>query len=142
MEQNNNYANEQDRVNLERDFVFLAAFGLNDDLRPNIAQTIEKLQSENITVRMISGDNIYTAIECAKKAGIITEEEGLSKEVCMSGKDFRDKVGVIKKTRDRDGDVKYEISNKQNFKNIVAKLKVLARSTPEDKFTLIAGLRG
>lgn len=33
------------------------------------------------------------------------------------------------------------MSNKTNFKQIVARLKVLARSTPEDKFTLIVGLK-
>jgi magnesium-transporting ATPase (P-type) len=61
---------------------------------------------------MISGDNIYTAMHCAKLAGIITEEEMRSKDVCMNGKDFREKVGVIKKIRDRNDEIKYEIANK------------------------------
>jgi hypothetical protein len=37
----------------------------------------------------------------------------------MNGKDFRDKVGVVKKVIARDGSVKFEIANKQNFKAIV-----------------------
>jgi magnesium-transporting ATPase (P-type) len=61
---------------------------------------------------MISGDNFYTAVHCAKLAGIITEDEVRSKDVCMNGKDFREKVGVVKKIRERDGEVKWEIANK------------------------------
>lgn len=34
-----------------------------------------------------------------------------------------------------------EIGNKKNFRDIKDKLKVLARSTPEDKFMLVTGLK-
>jgi P-type E1-E2 ATPase len=46
---------------------------LNDELKFGIAESIRKLNLGKINVRMISGDNIYTAIECAKKAGILGE---------------------------------------------------------------------
>lgn len=61
---------------------------------------------------MISGDNYFTAVHCARLAGIIQEGDDI-KDVCMTGKDFRDKVGGVKKIRDRDGiEVRWEISNK------------------------------
>lgn len=39
------------------------------------------------------------------------------------------------------GLLKEEIGNKKVFRDIVAKLKVLARSTPEDKYMLVTGLK-
>ena len=42
-DQNNNFSNDQDRLLMERDFTFLASFGLNDDLRDGIKDTIQKL---------------------------------------------------------------------------------------------------
>lgn len=59
----------------------------------------------------------------------------------MNGKDFRDKVGGVKKIRDKEGEYKWEVVNKSNFKTLMKSLKVLARSTPDDKFALIVGLR-
>jgi Ca2+ transporting ATPase len=47
----------------------------------------------------------------------------------------------VKKTYDKEGREKYEIQNKHAFKQIAQRLKVLARSTPEDKFALIVGLQ-
>src|SRR5207248_1353785 len=37
--------------------------------------------------------------------------------------------------------LKEEIGNKATFRRIAAKLKVLARSTPEDKYMLVTGLK-
>ena len=71
----NNFNTEKDRLLLEKDFTFVAAFGLNDDLREGVDEAIRKLNEGEINVRMISGDNMYTAIECAKKAGIIKDGE-------------------------------------------------------------------
>jgi len=61
-DQNKNFASKQDRLMIEKDFVFLAAFGLNDDLRDGVGDAIEKLRKGGISVRMVSGDNLNTAI--------------------------------------------------------------------------------
>jgi len=60
---------------------------------------------------MISGDNIYTAIEAAKRAGILSEGEETVDKVCMLGKDFRDLVGGVKKVFDKDGCEKLGVQN-------------------------------
>lgn len=73
--QNNNFVNESDRYIIENDLVLVACFGLNDDLRDGVKESIEKLEQGKITTRMISGDNMYTAIACALKAGILREGE-------------------------------------------------------------------
>lgn len=91
---------EQDRFVLEQDLTFLAAFGLNDDLRDGVPEIVEKLYAGGVNVRMISGDNIYTAIEAAKNSGILKPEEERIDKVCMEGKEFRELVGGVKRTQD------------------------------------------
>ena len=59
----------------------------------------------------------------------------------MLGKDFREAVGGVRKYVDNQGQEKWEVVNKPNFRAIAQRLKVLARSTPEDKFSLIVGLK-
>jgi magnesium-transporting ATPase (P-type) len=81
--------------------IFVVGFGLNDDLRPGVDAAIRKLFDGQINVRMISGDNLYTAIEAAKKAGILQEGEENIDKVCMLGKDFRDLVGGVRKALDK-----------------------------------------
>lgn len=74
-EEHNGFKSEESRYCLENDLIFLAAFGLNDELRPGVNECIQKLFNGGINVRMISGDNIVTASECAIKAGILQKEE-------------------------------------------------------------------
>lgn len=59
----------------------------------------------------------------------------------MNGKEFRELVGGVRKVQDKEGNDKWEVLNKANFKQVAQRLKVLARSTPEDKFALIVGLK-
>ncbi len=61
----------------------------------------------------------------------------------MIGQDFRAEVGGLKKIEDPSGNgrLKEEIGNKAGFRHIAPKLKVLARSTPDDKYILATGLQ-
>jgi Ca2+ transporting ATPase len=58
----------------------------------------------------------------------------------MNGDEFRNQVGGVTRSVEKDGKEKYRVNNKQAFKKIIQNLKILARATPEDKFMLIAGL--
>jgi Ca2+ transporting ATPase len=59
----------------------------------------------------------------------------------MEGKEFRELIGGVRRTIDKDGLEKYEVGDKKRFRDVANSLKVLARSTPEDKFALIIGLK-
>lgn len=85
---NNNFEKSKDREILEKDFCFVAAFGLNDDLREGVPEAIKKLQDGGVNIRMISGDHLHTAIQCAIKAGIIEAGDEDKEKVCMTGADF------------------------------------------------------
>jgi len=64
-------------------------FGLMDPLRPGIRDAVEQCHRSGINVRMVTGDNLDTAIAISKEAGIITELELKQDEdgyLCMTGK--------------------------------------------------------
>jgi Ca2+ transporting ATPase len=140
-ERNNDFKNESDRAVLEEGLVFLAAFGLNDDLRQGVDDIIGKLYKGNINVRMISGDNLESAKVAARKARILSEKDENLKFACMTGDHFRELVGGVQKVVDKFGNEKFEVVGQAEFKKIANELRVLARATPEDKFTLVVGLK-
>jgi magnesium-transporting ATPase (P-type) len=58
----------------------------------------------------------------------------------MTGEEFASKVGGVKRVIGKDGKEKWQVGDKKAFKNIADNLKVLARSTPQEKFALVVGL--
>ena len=107
----NNFILETDRIILERDFTFVAAFALNDELRDGVRDSILKLKDGQLNIRMISGDNLQTAIEVAKRAGILNDGEERTDKAVMEGTEFREFVGGYRITKDKDGNEKYSIVN-------------------------------
>lgn len=47
--------------------------GIKDPLRKEIPEAIKKCRSAGITVRMVTGDNVNTAVAIAKDAGILDD---------------------------------------------------------------------
>jgi len=92
---------------------------------------------------MVTGDNLDTAKAITIDAGIVTRAEADQKYVCMEGKEFRELCGGLLKLEDPNDEnlVKESVADMHIFKQIQAKLKVLARSTPEDKYMLVTGLK-
>ena len=112
-------------------------------MRDGIPQAVQKCYEAGVTVRMVTGDNLDTAVAISKKAGIlppnyIHSEDSLA---VMEGKIFRNLVGGTKSDKDEDGKETKVVGDLQNFKDIAKELKVLARSSPDDKFTLVTGLK-
>ena len=61
----------------------------------------------------------------------------------MTGEEFRSKVGRLNKSEERneEGNIVYEVENLEEFRKIEARLRVLARTNPEDKLSLVSGLK-
>jgi magnesium-transporting ATPase (P-type) len=95
---------------------------------------------------MVTGDNIETAVAIAKEAGIIPTTSGSrnksnhSRFICMTGADFRKMVGGLREEI-VNGERREVINDVHAFRDIVKELRVLARSTPLDKYILTTGLR-
>jgi len=140
---NGNFEVEKDREVLESGMTMIAIFAIRDPLRDEIKDSVILCHNAGINIRMVTGDNIDTAKAISLDAGIIKADEVNKEYVCMTGAEFRELVGGLKKIEDPSGNgrLKEEIGNKQMFKQIAKNLKVLARSTPEDKYTLVIGLK-
>jgi len=124
----------------ETGLTLAAIVGIEDPLRPEVGPAIQRCYTAGIDVRMVTGDNIATAIAIAKQAGILHTRlhcdpisgHPLPKRA-MEGKEFRQIVHDY----DKDGEA---IFNQTSFDEVWPYLRVLARSSPEDKLTLAKGL--
>ncbi|KAM3878054.1 LOW QUALITY PROTEIN: plasma membrane calcium-transporting ATPase 2 [Diretmus argenteus] len=117
--------NWDDENSILNDLVAITVVGIEDPVRPEVPDAIMKCQRAGITVRMVTGDNINTARAIAIKCGIIHPGEDF---LCIDGKEFNRRI------RNEKGEVEQERIDK-----VWPKLRVLARSSPTDKHTLVKG---
>lgn len=82
---------------LEDDLILIGIAGIKDPLREEIPEAIKKCKAASITVRMVTGDNIDTAIAISKDAGIIPKDYDHTDQsfIVMEGKNFRNYVIII-----------------------------------------------
>lgn len=123
----------------ETDLTLVAIVGIEDPLRPEVGPAIQCCYTAGIDVRMVTGDNLATAIAIAKQAKILEPSlhcdpsgKVLPKRA-MEGKDFRKFVHDY----NPEGE---PIFIQERFDQVWPYLRVLARSSPEDKLTLAKGL--
>eukprot|EP01100_Stratorugosa_tubuloviscum_P004636 TRINITY_DN2167_c0_g1_i6.p1 TRINITY_DN2167_c0_g1~~TRINITY_DN2167_c0_g1_i6.p1 ORF type:complete len:975 (+),score=511.82 TRINITY_DN2167_c0_g1_i6:76-3000(+) len=102
-------------------FILIGMVGIQDPVRDEVPAAVRRCQGAGITVRMITGDNIITARNIAKKCNIITPEDD-ENEAAIEGP-------VMRKLSDEELD------------RILPRLKVMARSSPTDKHRLVKRLR-
>ncbi|XP_072845838.1 plasma membrane calcium-transporting ATPase 2 isoform X3 [Pogona vitticeps] len=117
------WENENDILS---DLTCICVVGIEDPVRQEVPEAIRKCQRAGITVRMVTGDNINTARAIAIKCGIIHPGEDF---LCIEGKEFNRRI------RNEKGEIEQERIDK-----IWPKLRVLARSSPTDKHTLVKGI--
>ncbi|KAL7671760.1 hypothetical protein ACOME3_006663 [Neoechinorhynchus agilis] len=118
-----NEPNWDDEAATVSGLTLLCLCGIEDPVRPEVPAAIDRCKNSGITVRMVTGDNVNTARCIAQKCGIISPHSDF---LVLEGKDFN---SLIKKP---DGTV----SQKQ-FDGVWPRLRVLARSSPQDKYTLV-----
>ena len=129
---------------LDSNLTFTGFIGIEDPIRPEVPAAVLTAQKAGVIVRMVTGDGVETAVKIAKECHLLPSEyeyNALDLHV-MEGKEFRQKVGGIRNLEDEDGKTSgHQVGNIESFKQIAARLRVLARSTPEDKFLLVTGLK-
>lgn len=104
----------------------ICVVGIEDPVRPEVPDAIRKCQTAGITVRMVTGDNINTARSIATKCGILKPGDDF---LILEGKDFNSRI------RDSNGEVQQHLLDR-----VWPKLRVLARSSPTDKYILVKGI--
>lgn len=95
---------------------FNGLVGIQDPVRPGVPEAVAKCNFAGVSVRMVTGDNVVTAKAIAKDCGIYTDG------IVMEGPVFRN-------------------LGEAEMKDVLPKLQVLARSSPEDKRILVTQLR-
>jgi Ca2+ transporting ATPase len=138
-------ADGSDAFEAETNLIAIGLVGIEDPLRPEVPGAIQKCYTAGIDVRMVTGDNPNTAVSIAYQAGILrdfhfrdgTEErvaDYLKENVLMTGADFRSRVY---RASENGNSPEFD---QAHFDKIWPHLRVLARSSPDDKLTLAHGL--
>ncbi len=102
-----------DHKKLEEDQIFLGFVGIADPVRPEVKEAVEKAKKAGIKVVMITGDNELTAESIGVETGIIAKGEDI-----MTGK-------ILNNYSD------------EELLNILPKVKIFARTSPENKYRLV-----
>lgn len=96
--------------------------GIQDPLKEGVPEAVMQCKMAGVTVRMVTGDNLVTAKAISRGCNILTPDDSSNEYAYMEGPTFR------------------ALSPKERAR-IVPQLKVLARSSPEDKRILVDTLR-
>lgn len=109
----------------EVELVWLGVVGIQDPLRQAVPRAVLDCHSAHLTVRMVTGDNLHTAVAIASKCHIY-EDNGF--DIAMTGSDFREMANGTEEQQ-------------AELKAMIPRLRVLARSSPSDKHILVGLLK-
>ncbi|KAJ6501168.1 Ca-transporting ATPase, partial [Mycena vitilis] len=109
--------NEVPYEDLARELTLIGIVGIEDPLRPGVLEAVKQCQLAGVAVKMCTGDNVLTARSIATQCGIFSAGGAI-----MEGPVFR------------------ALSPERRIE-IVPRLQVLARSSPEDKRVLVDTLK-
>ncbi|EXC16763.1 Putative calcium-transporting ATPase 13, plasma membrane-type [Morus notabilis] len=108
----------------EHGLTLLGMVGIKDPCRPGVKKAVEDCQYAGVNVKMITGDNIFTAKAIATECGILKpfEDEDLLSDAVIEGEEFRNYTPEQRMER-------------------VEKIRVMARSSPFDKLLMVQCLK-
>ncbi|KAH9304952.1 hypothetical protein KI387_009356, partial [Taxus chinensis] len=106
----------------EDNLTLLAIVGIKDPCRPSVKDAVSLCQNAGVKVRMVTGDNIFTARAIALECNILKPGQNIDEPVVIEGKVFRN---YTEEQRDL----------------MVDKICVMGRSSPSDKLLLVQALK-
>ncbi|CAO2841543.1 unnamed protein product [Amaranthus hypochondriacus] len=99
----------------------LAIVGLKDPCRPGVKKAVQDCQNAGVNIKMITGDNLFTAQAIAVECGILQPGDNIN-DVVVEGHVFRN------------------YTEEERMEKI-DKLRVMARSSPFDKLLMVQCLK-
>ncbi|CAK9179265.1 unnamed protein product [Ilex paraguariensis] len=117
--------NEDGKTNrkLEEDgLTLLGIVGLKDPCRPGAKRAIQACRSAGVEIKMITGDNVFTAKAIARECGIFTADQHLNDGEVIEGAEFRN------------------YTHEERMQK-VDNIRVMARSSPFDKLMMVQCLK-
>ncbi|CAI9300630.1 unnamed protein product [Lactuca saligna] len=116
------FAYKQDETLSEGGLTLLGIVGLKDPCRPGAKKAIETCRSAGVEIKMITGDNVFTAKAIATECGILESSEEVHEEQVIEGVEFRN------------------LTEEERMQK-VDKIRVMARSSPFDKLLMVQCLK-
>jgi Ca2+-transporting ATPase len=115
--------NEQEHKKLEEDgLTLLGLVGLKDPCRPGVKKAVEDCQYAGVNVKMITGDNVFTAKAIATECGILRPGQDMVSGAVVEGVEFRNYTPEERLEK-------------------VDTICVMARSSPFDKLLMVECLK-
>lgn len=105
----------------ENDLTLLGLVGIKDPCRPGVKTAVEACQHAGVNVKMITGDNVFTAKAIAFECGILQPNQDID-ETVVEGEQFRN------------------FTHEERLEK-VEKICVMARSSPFDKLLMVQCLK-
>ncbi|XVF63030.1 hypothetical protein PTKIN_Ptkin09bG0056000 [Pterospermum kingtungense] len=112
---------EKKKLKEER-LTLLGLVGIKDPCRPGVKKAVEDCQYAGVNIKMITGDNVFTARAIATECGILRSSEEMLNDVVVEGEEFRNYTP-------------------QERMEKVEKIRVMARSSPFDKLLMVQCLK-
>ncbi|KAL6217453.1 hypothetical protein ACLB2K_010670 [Fragaria x ananassa] len=106
----------------EDGLILLGIVGLKDPCRPGVIDAVRVCKAAGVDIKMITGDNIFTAKAIATECGILKKENQPSDGQVVEGAEFRNYT---------------DAERMQKVDNI----RVMARSSPFDKLLMVQCLK-
>ncbi|XP_030472955.1 putative calcium-transporting ATPase 13, plasma membrane-type [Syzygium oleosum] len=106
----------------EDSLTLLGLVGIKDPCRPGVKSAVQACQDAGVSIKMITGDNIFTAKAIAAECGILKPEDDAFGGAIVEGVEFRSYTPEERLRR-------------------VEKIRVMARSSPFDKLLMVQCLK-
>ncbi|OVA09885.1 Cation-transporting P-type ATPase [Macleaya cordata] len=106
----------------EEGLTLLGLVGLKDPCRPGVRNAVEACKHAGVNIKMITGDNIFTARAIAIECGILDPSQDLNSGAVVEGVEFRN----------------YTVEERMEK---VDRIFVMARSSPFDKLLMVQCLK-
>ncbi|KAH1089337.1 hypothetical protein J1N35_016594 [Gossypium stocksii] len=117
------YQNLKEQKKLKEDsLALLGLVGIKDPCRPGVKKAVEDCQYAGVNIKMITGDNVFTARAIATECGILKRGQDLYSGAVVEGEEFRNYTP-------------------QERMEKVEKIQVMARSSPFDKLLMVQCLK-
>ncbi|KAE8022637.1 hypothetical protein FH972_008420 [Carpinus fangiana] len=114
---------DQENKRLDEDgLTLLGLVGLKDPCRPGVKKAVEDCQYAGVNIKMITGDNVFTAKAIATECGILRPGQDMVSGAVVEGVEFRNYTP-------------------QERLEKVEKICVMARSSPFDKLLMVECLK-
>ncbi|KAG8370279.1 hypothetical protein BUALT_Bualt14G0100500 [Buddleja alternifolia] len=116
-------ANGEAHKKIEENGLTLLGFvGLKDPCQPGVKKAVEACQYAGVNIKMITGDNVFTAKAIATECGILSPNQELDDGSVVEGVEFRNYTEEERMEK-------------------VEKIRVMARSSPFDKLLMVQCLK-